>query len=303
MVINRGLYVRLAGAAVLWGGTFVAGRLLAAEVSPAAAAFVRFALAGAVLAALAWREGEPVAWTPRTLGWFALLGLTGVAGYNLLFFTGLRTVEAGRAALIIANNPVAIAAGAALVLGERLGLRASLGIGVAVVGACVVVSRGHPLQVLRGGVGVGELCIAGCVVCWTAYTLIGRRALAGLSPLQATAGACVVGAAILAGPALAGGLARGIGAWSATAWASALYLALGGTVLAFVWYYRGVQALGAARAGVFINLVPVSGVVFGWLFLGERLDPSVWVGGALVATGIALTRTRAEAPPVRTGSS
>lgn len=298
---NSRLVLGLAGAAVLWGGTFVAGRVLAAEVPPVAAAFVRFALAGAALAALARREGAGLPRDRRTLGLLVLLGMTGVAGYNLLFFTGLRTVEAGRAALIIANNPVAIAAGAALVLREPLGWRAGVGIAVAVTGAAVVVTRGQPWAVLSGGMGWGELCIVGCVVCWTAYTLIGRVALRGVTPLQASAGACVAGALILAGPALAAGVIPSLPHWSARAWLAAGYLAFGGTVLAFVWYYRGVQAFGAARAGVFINLVPVSGVFFGWLLLGERLDPSVWAGAALVGAGIALTR-RAPAPPPRTGS-
>lgn len=125
---------------MLWGGgTFIAGRVLAAEVSPLPAAFVRFALAGAVLVVLARQEKGAFPRDRHTLGILLLLGTTGVAGYNLLFFTGLRTVEAGRAALIIANNPVAIAAGAALVLGERLA--PSLWLGAGLVGAVIALTR------------------------------------------------------------------------------------------------------------------------------------------------------------------
>ena len=70
--------------------------------------------------------------------------------------------------------------------------------------------------------------------------------------------------------------------------AAVLYLGLLGTGLAFVWYYQGVQRLGAARTVVFNNLVPVFGSSFGVLLLGEPLLPSLMIGGAVALAGVML---------------
>ena len=72
-------------------------------------------------------------------------------------------------------------------------------------------------------------------------------------------------------------------------WSSIAYLAVFGTALAFVWYYRGVHSIGAARAAQFINLVPVSGVFFGAVLLHEPLTASLLTGGTLVLGGLWLT--------------
>jgi drug/metabolite transporter (DMT)-like permease len=72
-------------------------------------------------------------------------------------------------------------------------------------------------------------------------------------------------------------------------WLNIGYLAVFGTVLAFVWYYRGVQTVGAARAAQFINLVPVSGVLLGAVLLDEPLSASLLLGGGLVIGGLVLT--------------
>ena len=66
------------------------------------------------------------------------------------------------------------------------------------------------------------------------------------------------------------------------------YLAFFGTALGFFWFYEGVQILGAGRASLFVNLVPVSGVICGILFLQEKPDHSVFIGGALVLAGLFL---------------
>ena len=72
-------------------------------------------------------------------------------------------------------------------------------------------------------------------------------------------------------------------------WLNITYLAMFGTVLAFVWFYKGVHALGAARAAQFINLVPVSGVCLGVLLLDEPVTTPLLVGGVLVIFGLWLT--------------
>lgn len=284
------LYLKLVLTAAFWGGTFVAGRVLAQEVPPFSAALLRFVVAAAFLLLFTFlTPGRLPPLTRRQAVAVAFLGLTGVFAYNAFFFAGLQTVPASRAALIIANNPVFIALFAALVFRERLRAAQLTGIALSVCGAAVVISHGDLGALLAGGLHGGELYILGCVASWVAYSLIGKVALADLDPLAAVTYACLIGAGLLAVPAGLEGVHRSALHLSPTAWACILYLGGFGTAVGFLWYYQGVRALGPSRAGVFINLVPVSGVLLGFLLLQEPLDASLWVGAILVGGGVYLT--------------
>jgi drug/metabolite transporter (DMT)-like permease len=284
------IYLKLLLTMALWGGTFIAGRLVVQEMGAFAAAFCRFAVATLALVALTYAVEGTLPRPPKRLWWSILgLGLTGIFAYNVFFFSGLKTVEAGRAALIIALNPVAIALGAALFLKDPLSPRKLLGIGLSLLGAGVVISGGNPLALVRGDVGRGELLILGCVVSWMSYTLLGKRVMRELSPFAATTYACGVGALLLLGPALGDGLLTVIPTASLTAWASIVYLGVLGSAVGFSWYYDGLKQIGPAQAGVFINLVPAFAILLAAVMLNEIPSPSLLVGGLLVILGVILT--------------
>lgn len=286
-------YLKLFFTAMFWGGTFIAGKMLAGEVSPFSAAFLRFAMASVVLLLLTRRQYQRLPRLNRDdLLPLLLLGLSGVFAYNAFFFAGLMRIEASRAAVIIANNPVVIALAAALLLGEKLTLRKVLGIGLSIAGAVIVIVRGDPGLLLAGGVGWGELLIFGCVVSWSTYSLLGRRAMRNLSPLVAVTYSAVVGALLLLPFALYEGMAGQIGGYPALAWWNLFYLALFGTVIGFVWYYQGIARIGSTRAGQFINFVPLAAVSLSVCLLGEPLTWSLLWGLALVSSGLYLTNSR-----------
>jgi drug/metabolite transporter (DMT)-like permease len=284
------VYVKLVLTALFWGGTFVAGRVVAREAGPFSASFLRFLTASVCLGLILLRvEGRiPVPGRDRILP-LALLGLTGVFSYNVFFFLGLERIEAGRASLIIANNPVFITLFSALIYRERLRWPALLGILCSLLGAAVVITRGDLAQALGGGVGPGEIFIFCCVLSWAAYSLIGKAVLSSLSPLVTVSWAAFIGTAALLVPACLEGMPGGLLTFSFRTWAGILYLGLFGTVAGFVWYYRGIQLIGPARASQFINLVPVSAVLLASVILNEPLSLSILVGGALVLSGIAVT--------------
>ncbi len=284
------IYLKLLMTAFFWGGTFVAGRLVSAEVGPFSAAFLRFATASVFLIPLALSSGNrlPRLSPARWLG-LLVLGMTGVFSYNVFFFKGLKLIEAGRASLIIANNPVFITLFSALIFRERLRPLGALGIILSVTGAAVVITRGDPAAALRGGVGPGELYIFFCVLSWVAYSLVGKAVMTDLSPLAAVAWAALIGAAALAFPASSEGLFAGIPSFSARSWIGIIYLGVFGTVLGFVWYYQGIREIGPTRAGQFINFVPVSAIFLAFLVLDEPISLSLVVGGVLVLSGITLT--------------
>jgi drug/metabolite transporter (DMT)-like permease len=217
-----------------------------------------------------------------------LMGMTGIFAYNVLFLKGLKLIEAGRAAIIIANNPIGIALMAAIFFGERLNILKAAGILVSVAGAIIVITRGDASALFTGGFGRGELYILGCVASWVAYSLLGKLVMARLSPLAAVTFSSVVGTLCLFPAALLDGLPAA-GGYPLAAWVSIVYLGFFGTVLGFVWYYEGIQRIGPVRAGLFINFVPVFAVLLSVLLLGEPLTLSLIAGAALVCTGVCLT--------------
>ncbi|PLX81249.1 MAG: EamA family transporter [Desulfuromonas sp.] len=279
-------YLKLFGVAFFWGGTFVAGRYLSGNAHPVSAAFFRFAIASVfLLLALLKIEGKLPKLDLRQALAVTGLGLTGIFAYNLFFFNGLTLIGAGRAALIIALNPVSITLCSALIYRESLPLSRIVGIPLSVVGALVVITKGHPTLILSGGVGPGELLIFGCVLSWTLYSIIGKTAMRGLSPLAAVCWSSLAGTLLLLFPALYyGSLPESVG-FSWMTWLSIGYLGLFGTVIGFLWYFEGIQKIGPSRAAVFINFVPVNGVLLATLLLGETLDLSLLGGGLLVVCG------------------
>lgn len=288
-------YGKLVLATVLWSGTFVAGRILSDAMSAPVAAVGRFAVALALLLFLVWKfDGGLPKLSLRQWGVTAVLGLTGVCLYNLFFLLALGEMSASRTAMFVALNPAITALVMVGCFGERFGKGAWLGIGAALSGALLVITRADlSTFFLSNSGGQGEWYMTGAVLSWVAYTLVGRRALQTLTPLAATTYAAIWGLLFL----LMGLFVEtGIDVWQPVAWHAVwavVYLGIGGTVLPFVWYYQGVNQIGPARTAVFTNLVPVFGVLLGVLFLDEPLSPSMLLGVGLVLLGVVLTnRTR-----------
>lgn len=293
-------YGKLLLTATFWGGTFIAGRLLADSVAPFAAAFFRFFLASLCLYAIVFRREGRVPMPARGQVWpLILLGMTGVFAYNVCFFNGLQLVPAGRASIIIANNPIVISVLSALLFGEALTPTKSLGILISVAGAVIAISDGHPTVLFADGLGRGDLFIVGCVVSWSAYSLLGKHAMQTLSPLVAVAHSAAVGTLALLVPAVLEGMLAAAPHYSLGDWTNLAYLGWFGTVLGFVWYYEGIRRIGASRASLFINFVPISAILLAHLILEEPLKPSLIVGACLVIAGVTLNHL----PASRQGSS
>lgn len=283
------IYIKLLLTAIFWGGTFVAGRSLAQNVGPFSAAFFRFAIASLFLVFLTLRsEGKFSVLKKGQILPVLFLGLTGVFCYNLFFFKGLKLIEASRAAIIIANNPIFIALFSAVFFKEKLNSLKITGILISVSGAIIVISRGNLLEILQGNLGLGEFYMFLCVLSWVIFSLLGKTVMADLSPLSSITYSALTGTILLFAPALREGLADCI-YYSASDWWNIFYLGFFGTVLGFVWFYEGINQIGPTRAGLFINFVPISAILLAFLILGEPLTLSLLMGTLLVSSGVYLT--------------
>ena len=286
------VYLKLVGVAALWGGTFIAGRWIAAAVPHFTLAALRFWAAFLVLAPLLWwQQRRWPSFRLRDWAFACGLALSGLVLYNLFFFGALERISASRTALVVALNPVLTAMLLALVLRQPLELHRWLGIITALLGVSIVLAKGD-LLAITARMTHGEWLMIGGALCWAVYSLIGRDALRGE---QAPSSLALTTLTTLCGALM---LSLGIpfewSEWQLAAlgwdvWAGILYLGVGGTALAFVWYADGLRAIGPARTTVFNNLVPVFGVIFGSLLLREPVLTSMWIGGLVALVGISLT--------------
>lgn len=277
------IYLKLIGTAMFWGGTFVFTRIAAQTLGPFTGAGLRYALALVFLIPLAYKQNRAV--FKISLSRFPALFLSGFAGvfaYNFFFFKGLKTIPASRGALLAALSPTFVLIISSIIYNEKLSLQKIIGIIISLFGVTMVVSRGQFIKLLSS-IEAGDLFMLGCPITWALYTLAGRAALKHHSPLQTTTWASISGLGLLALFSFTEPLPLLI-SWKV--WGALAYLGIMGTVVAFVWYYDGIKAIGATRAAIFNNLVPVFAVIFSVFILQENVSWYTWVGGLLVITGV-----------------
>ncbi len=286
--------MRLLGMALLWGASWPAGRVLALAMPPLSAAASRFTIASVIL--LIWLRWSRGAWPKLSAAqWrnMALGAAVGVFSYAVLFMLALQQVDASRAALVVTTNPVFTTLLAAWLFGERLNWRIGVGLALALVGAAMVLTRGAPWLIFTSGLGWGELMLIGCVASWTGYTLIGKGLLSGIDSLVTTTFTAAIGTVMLWVAALAfEGPAAMVNAWqhlNMSQWGALVFIAVGSTVLAYAWYNRGIALLGAGTAASYISLVPIFGVASAVVWLGEHLDATLLMGGALAVVGLVIS--------------
>ncbi len=291
--VSLRIYAKLVLVAFLWGGTFVAGRTMAQEVPFMTAATLRFMIAAPLLLAVAWKlEGGLPRLSGSQLVATFVLGFTGIFVYNVCFFAALSLMPAGRTALFVALNPIVTVLLLATLLRERIGMTKWTGIALAFAGAAIVITKGELLAAWRDmtqQIGAGEAFMICAVSSWAAYTIVGRVALKGLTPIATTTYAVLWGLVLLAAGAALEFRTLDTSKFTWQVWSAIAYLGVFGTVVGFIWYYEGVKAIGPSRTAVFNNLVPVFGIVLASLLLSEPILFSMVVGGTLVIGGVTLT--------------
>ncbi|MCB1747939.1 MAG: DMT family transporter [Gammaproteobacteria bacterium] len=280
--------LKLLLATVFWGATPTIGRVLASYEAPVVVVCARFAVAALFLGwfAAAARQFTSV---PRRSWWrFAVLGLSGIVLHNALMYKGLETTSATSASIILALIATQVVL-LDLCLYRRVPDRLTLaGVVLAFAGTAWVLADGDPGALGAMHFGVGEILIFLSGLSWAVYSVVGRELLDEHSPLLVTTYAVFVGVVMMA-PVFALQPAATVAiAGDPRALALIFFLGYGGSALGFLWYYQAVVELGTVGAAVYINLVPLFGVLSAALFLGEATGGAVVMGGALVLAGLML---------------
>ena len=274
-------YLLVVLTAIMWGANFNLAKPVLAELHPFVAGADRYLIAAAIMLALTYFRGERV---PLRHGkTYLTLGIVGVFGFNLFFFLGMASTSPVNGALIMALNPMLTSLIAYAMLGEKPAVRQMLAFPVGIIGVVIVV-LGAGAQV---HVAIGDLYIMIANLSWAFYNVLVKKLMPrDTSGVASTAGIMVVGSLALTLAAVVAGeefTIPGIHAGSAL-----IAMSVGGGVLAYLFWNIGIGKLGAARAAIFLNLVPVTSMVIS-AFSGQPPTHVQLLGGALVIGAVSFS--------------
>jgi len=291
-------YLLLALAPLFWSCNWIIGRALHQDVPPMGMTFFRWLIAVLILAPFAigpLRRDWPIV----RANWrvMLMLGAIGVGMHNALAYVGLNFTTATNGVILNSCIPVMIIVMAWLFFGERLRRLQVAGVVISSLGVLTIFSQGSLQTLAALRLNAGDFFVMLSVAMWSLYTILLRHRPAGLHMLSFLFCIAVVGNLCML-PFWIGEMLLGYRiAWTVQTVSAMLAVALFSSVLAYIFWNRGVEAVGAQVAGLFVHLMPVFGVMLAWIFLGERLQAYHVAGIALILVGIVLT-TRPAAPAI-----
>ena len=271
--------------AALWGGSFVFMRVAVPAMGPVPLTFVRVTLAAMVLFSLAAARHDLPDLRSRWRG-FGVVGLVNSALPFVLICFAEQTLTASTAGILNATSPFFGAIAAAIWLGDPLTARKIGGMSLGLVGVALLVGL-QPEPLTRTTV----LAIAACLAAALCYGLAGVYAKKRMQGVSSFALACgsQLSAALVLTPALPFVSVPGpVTSWIAF---NVVALAVASTAIAYLIYFRLIADIGPSRALTVTFLIPLFGVLWGYLFLGEAITASMLAGGALIVAGTALALT------------
>ena len=277
---------------LFWAGNVVLGRGIAGVVPPIALAYWRWTGAFLVAVGFAWpylKQDAPV--LLRHWRMMLLLSATGIASYNTMSYIGLTSTTALNVLLLQSAGPLIIIVWAFALFGDRPTLWQSAGVLLSLTGVAIIAANGSLERLLHLSLNRGDVWVLAAMVIYGVYAAVFRvrPATHALSFLVATmgVGSLMILPFYLWEIAQGGRIVAGLPAWLAMA-----YIAVFPSFIAYLFFNRGIELIGAARAGQSWHLMPVFGSILAVLFLGETFYLYHAIGIALITAGIVLASIR-----------
>jgi drug/metabolite transporter (DMT)-like permease len=273
---------------LFWAGNIVLGRGVVGAVPPIALAYWRWTGAFLLAVGFAWprlRDDLPI--LRRHWRMMLLLSATGIATYNTMSYIGLTSTTALNVLLLQSAGPLIIVVWAFGLFGELPTPRQAGGVLLSLIGVAVIAAHGSLADLLHLEVNSGDVWILAAMLIYGIYAALFRRRPAAhpMSFLVATMG---IGSLMIL-PFYLWELAQGARIINTTsAWLALAYIAVFPSFVAYLFFNRGIELIGATLAGQSWHLMPVFGSILAVLFLGERFYLYHGVGIAMIAGGIAL---------------
>lgn len=292
MSIKDRPYLLLTLAVLFWSGNFILGRAFHGEIPPVALAFWRW-LGAALL--VTWPALPHLRRDRRALAgsWPAVLLLSalGIAAFNTLAYSGLQYTEAINAFLIQSLMPVIIVMLSFLIFGERVSLRQGLGILVSLAGAVTIIAKGDSGVLRSLSFNRGDLLVTAAIACYAGYSVLLRKR-PSVHPLAFIASTFWLGTLMLLPLYLWETLTVARLVATPAVLLVIAYVVVFPSIVSYLCFNRGVELIGANRAGLFIHLMPVFGSLMAIVFLGEVFFWYHGLGIVLIGVGIYLATRR-----------
>ena len=288
-------YLLLSLTSLFWAGNIVLGRFIAGRVPPVALSWIRWTVAFAIFIGFAWpylrRDRQAIR---ANAGILMLISLFGISAYSAVSYSSQQYTQAINALLIASTGPLLVALATFALYRERPTPRQTFGVLMSLAGVLAVICRGD-VEILRTlRFNAGDLGFFAAQIIYAFYTALLKQKpeMHAFSFLAVIMGF----GALLLTPAYALEVASGRTFSLDTASVLTLaYMATLPSLVAYLFYNRGVELIGPNRAAPFYHLIPIFGSALAILFLGERPELYHAVGYALVLTGVAIATTRAAA--------
>jgi drug/metabolite transporter (DMT)-like permease len=271
---------------LIWGSTWLVIKIGYGGLGPFSVAALRFAIASIILAAIVpmvgarWPRGRSE-WTLVVVVGLLLFG----GDYGLIYWAE-QYIDSGLTAILFGTFPlVTMLAAHVYVPGEQFTGRKAAGGVIAFAGVCALF--GDRLTV-NAASAAPMAAVIGAVVCAAISNVATKRHGGSLHAAALNATTTMVGAVALAGMALVTGEGLHLPP-DARSWAAVAYLAIVGSVVAFLIYFSLLKTWDATTVSFFAVFTPAIAIVLGTVFLGEHL--SLWsvAGSALILGGVAIT--------------
>lgn len=281
-------YLLLTMAVLFWAGNFILGRAFHSEIPPVALAYWRWVGAALLVTLPALphlrrdRQALLQSW-PAIL----LLSTLGIAAFNTLAYSGLQYTEAINAFLLQSLMPVLIVLLSFILFREKVTRLQCLGILVSLCGAVTIIARGDAEILLSLSINRGDLMVFSAIACYAGYTVMLRKR-PHVHPLAFIATTFWLGSLILVPLYLWETLTVATLELKPTTMLVIGYVMVFPSIVSYLCYNRGVELVGANRAGLFIHLMPVFGSLMAVFFLGERFCWYHVMGILLIGAGIYL---------------
>lgn len=288
-VSERNIYLLMTLAALFWAGAFVGGKVGMEEFTPVTLTFFRFLVATLILFPLMLhKEGSVKRVGRKDFLVLAFLGLTGMFGYHILFFTSLQFTTAINTSLISASCPIITTILAGLLVNEILGKRRWAAVLMAFAGVLLTISGGHPEVFRNLAFNAGDLLMIIASICKALYIVISRRVVTRFSPLVITTYSfliCLLACVpfMLTGEAL-GSLQQVT--WKG--WMSVIYMGVFSSSAGYLIQQISIKVIGASKTTAFENLVPVFTIIISAVILGESVTAVKVASAAVIMLAVYL---------------
>ncbi|WSH64103.1 DMT family transporter [Rhizobium ruizarguesonis] len=281
-------YICLVIATLCWGGNSVAGKLALGHISPMMLTFLRWFLAVAVIAVISvpqLRKDWPV--VTKNLPLLLFYGVIGYTLFNAMLYSAVQYTTAINVAIEQAGIPMLIFLLNFMFFRTGISLAQCLGFGMTLIGVALTAAHGDLSTLLQLGLNRGDGLMLIAIAAYSVYTIF----LRWKPPLdwRTLMAVPALGAMLTSLPLLLWEAGRGAAQWPDQAgWVITLYTAIFPSLVAQILYIKGVVAIGANRAGLFINLVPVFGTLLSVALIGEQLQSFHVIALVLTLGGIAI---------------